>query len=187
MEEVSNIIRILKETRIAINENNPFAMKKLSDQTIHSASIYQDSDNIIVAVLVYSLSKIIQRDHYKEMTGWNEFYNNFIKNIDLAIKALEKNDLIAFRTCIGRIRSSVEKISGNLKDYIRDVFYKAELNKASKIYEHGISLEQTATLLGVSLWDLSSYVGQSTMIESRLNQSMPIKKRIKIAEDIFGK
>ena len=65
-----------------------------------------------------------------------------------------------------------------------DVF-EAEINKAFKIYEHGISSEKTAELLGVSLWDLSSYIGQSSISEAHISMSMPVKKRLKIAEDIF--
>ncbi|MDH3353428.1 MAG: hypothetical protein OEL87_03195, partial [Nanoarchaeota archaeon] len=65
-------------------------------------------------------------------------------------------------------------------------FRKAEINKAFKLYEHGLSSEQTAELLGVSLWDLASYIGQSHISEAKIAISMPIAKRIKIAEDIFG-
>ena len=186
MKEIDNIVRILEETRRAISDNDPYRIKRLSSQTIHSAAVYQDMDNIMVAVLVYALSKIMERDHYREMQGWNEFYKAMLKNIDSAIIALEKDDLERFRTAVGKIRGDVEKISSNLKSYMRDVFYKAEVNKASKLYEHGLSLEQTSHLLGVSLWDLSSYVGQSTISEANANITMPVKQRIKIAEDFFG-
>ena len=186
MKEIDNIVRILEETRRAISENDPYRMKRLSNQTIHSAAVYQDMDNIMVAVLVYALSKVMERDHYREMPGWNEFYKAMLKNLDSAIFALEKDDVERFRTSVGKVRGDIEKISSSLKSYIRDVFYKAEVNKASKLYEHGLSLEQTSHLLGVSLWDLSSYVGQSTISEAHANVSLPIKQRIKIAEEIFS-
>ena len=63
---------------------------------------------------------------------------------------------------------------------------KSRINKASKIYEHGLSMEQTAELLGLNLWDLSSYIGQSPVSEVRLNESIPVEKRIKFAQDIFS-
>jgi len=58
MEEADNIVRILEETQDAIEKEDSFKLKRLSDETIHAATIYQDPDNIIVAVLVYSLGKI---------------------------------------------------------------------------------------------------------------------------------
>jgi hypothetical protein len=186
MKEVDNILRILKETKQAMKDENPFEMKMLSNQTVHSATISQDGDNIIVAVLVYALSKVMQREHYRDMEGWNEFHSALIKNWDLAIHALEGDDPKNFRLAIGRIRNSLNKLSGDLRLYIKEVFRKAEINKAFKLYEHGLSSEQTAELLGVSLWDLASYMGQSSLSEAKVNESMPIRERLKIVEEIFG-
>ena len=186
MQEVDNIIRILKETKIAIGQNNSYQLKQLSNQTIHAATVSQDADNIIVAVLVYSFSKIIERENYREMPGWNEFYKILIKNLELAIKSLEQNKIDESRTHLGAIRNSLNKIEGNLAEYIKDIFRKAEINKAFKIYEHGLSSEQTAKLLGVSLWDLSSYIGQSSVSEAKTSESLSEKQRIKFAEEIFA-
>ena len=186
MKEVENILRILKETKRYFQDDNPFELKNLSNQTIHSATISQDPDNIIVAVLVYALGKTLERENYRSMNGWDEFYNCAVKNLDLAIKFLENGDVEKCRTCLGKIRNSINKISGDLSDYIKDIFYKAGINKASKLYEHGLSSEQTADLFGVSLWDLSSYIGQSFSSEAKRPISMPIKERIKIAERFLG-
>jgi len=186
MKEVQNILRILRETRRNISEDNADEIKNLSNQTIHSAAISQDPDNIIVAVLVYSIGKVMEREHYHTMPGWKEFYSIMIKNLDLAVSALEKDDVEKARTALGKIRESLNKISGDLSIYIRDVFAKARINKAFKLYEHGLSSEQTAKLLGVSLWDMATYIGQSSISNAKASISLPVKKRIKIAEDIFG-
>ncbi len=185
MREVENILRILKKTKRFIEEGNPFELKALSNQTIHSATISQDGDNIIVAVLVYSLGKVLERNHYRNMEGWTEFYNSVTKNLGLAIKAVEGENVDNARIYLGRIRNSLNKIDGDLSRYIKDVFKKAEINKAFKLYEHGLSTEKTAELLGVSLWDLASYIGQSSIGDAKVAISMPVVKRIKIAEDIF--
>jgi hypothetical protein len=185
MEEVDNVLRILTETKKFLIEDRPYELKTLSNQTIHTAAVSQDPDNIIVAVLVYSLSKVLERDKYREMEGYGEFYSAVTKNLESAISSLEKNDVDACRTYLGKIRNSLNKISSDLNRYIKDVFIKAEINKAFKLYEHGISIEKTAELLGVSLWELSSYIGQSTVSEARIAICMPVKERIKIAEDFF--
>ncbi|MFH1521675.1 MAG: hypothetical protein ABIF18_01825 [archaeon] len=186
MKEAENVLRILKEAKRFIEEDNPFELKALSNQTIHSATISQDGDNIIVAVLIYSLGKVLERDHYRNIDGWTEFYNSVTKNLGLTIKSIENNNVENTRIYLGRIRNSLNKISGDLSQYIKDVFKKAEINKAFKLYEHGLSTEKTAELLGVSLWDLASYIGQSSIADAKIAISMPVAKRIKIAEDIFG-
>ena len=186
MEEVENVLRILRETRGFVEGDDAAGLKGLSNQTIHAAAVFQDADNIVVAVLVYSLGKVLSRDNYRSMEGWDEFYKAVVKNLGLAVAALQKNELKSARVYLGRIRNSLNKISGDLSRYIKDVFAKAEINKAFKLYEHGLSTEKTAELLGVSLWDLSSYIGQSNIGDAKFAISMPIEKRIKIAEDIFG-
>jgi hypothetical protein len=186
MKEVRNILRILIETKKAFERDDPFELKNLSNQTIHSATISQDGDNVIVAVLVYSLGKILERSNYRNMKGWEAFYKETIKNLDVAIHSLEKNDIENCRVSLGKIRNFLNKIDGDLGQYIKDVFRKAEINKAFKLYEHGLSLEQTAEILGVNLWDLSTYVGQSTISEAKISISMPIKQRVKMAEEFFG-
>jgi hypothetical protein len=185
MQEGDNVLRILEETELAFQKKDAFALKNLSNQTIHTATIYQDGDNVIVAVLVYSLSKILERSNYREMKGWDIFYKAVIKNLDLTIKALEKGQMDNARIYLGRIRNFLNKIDGDLGQYIKDVFAKAEINKAFKLYEHGLSTEKTAKLLGVSLWDMAGYIGQSHIGDANISVSMPIAKRVKIAEDFF--
>jgi hypothetical protein len=186
MKEIDNILRILQDTKRAVSQGDIHEMKRLSGQTIHTATISQDGDNIVVAVLVYALSKIFEREHYRTMAGWKEFHRIFITNLDIAIAALGKEDIAGFRVAIGKIRNSLNTISGDLKNYTKDIFYKAEVNKAFKLYEHGLSSEQTAKMLGISLWDLSSYIGQSTISEASASESLPVEERIKIAEEMFS-
>jgi hypothetical protein len=184
-EDLSNILNILKETKDAILKEDFQKLGHLSNQTIHSATINQDSLNIIVAVLVYSIHKIMQRKHYREMEGWDIFYESLIKNMDLMIESANNDEIDKVISYAGEIRQVINTISGNLGDYIRDVFRKAEINKAFKIYEHGLSSEKTAELLGVSLWDLASYIGQSSISEAKVIDSMPPEERIKLALNFF--
>ena len=185
MHEQKNILRILKEAKEAIKKEDNIKLKELSNQTIHSASIYQEMDYIMVAVIVYSLSKILERTYYRKNPGWNKFYSEFIKHLDLAAHALEKNNTKKFRYELKRIRKAVNKLTGNFKKNIQDVFRKAEINKASRIYEHGISMEKTAKLLGITLWELAEYSGQTGISDVNLNITLPVKKRIKLVKEIF--
>ena len=78
MKEDENILKILNSTKKAFQNNNSSELKYLSNQTINTASLTQDADNIAAAVIVYSLSKIIERQDYRTLPGWNNFYKKII-------------------------------------------------------------------------------------------------------------
>ncbi len=52
MKEIDNVLRILREAKRFIEEDKANELKSLSNQTVHAATISQDADNIVVAVLV---------------------------------------------------------------------------------------------------------------------------------------
>lgn len=185
MIEKEHILKILKETKSAVAEENIIKLKELSNQTIHTASIEQDPNAIAIAVIIYSLSKIIERKEYTYYKEWPSFYKSYTGNIDRAIKALQEDNIEKFRESIDEIRREMGKLSGKFKKYIQDVFRKAEINKASRVYEHGISMEQTAKLLGITIWELAEYAGQTGISDVHLSVTLPIKERIKQAEEIF--
>ena len=187
MQEKENIIFILEETIKALKKEDVLRLRDLSNRTIHSSSIYGDPDNIAIAVIIYALSKITERQDYKLYPGWKEFMKNNYSCLDSSLLALKRDNIEAFRDSLACLRKGITKISGKLRGYIQDVFRRAEINKASRMYEHGISMQQTANLLGVSLWELAEYAGKTGIGDVNLGITMPIKQRIKIAEEVFEK
>ena len=186
MKERDNILRILKETKQAMQEENYSKIKSLSNQTINTASLTQDPDNIIVAVIVYSLNKIFQNKDKKEFSKKSRFYKKTVRALDYSIEDIEKNNITKFRKDFEKIRKELTKVSGKLKSHIEDVFRKASINKASKLYEHGISMERTASLLGITMYELANYSGQrETPKEVPDSETISAKKRIKTAMDFF--
>jgi len=185
IDERCHIFSVLKKVLQALEKKDYIKIKKLSDRVIHSASIEQDPDVISVAVIIYSLSKLIERDDYRNYKSWLGFYKDYIGGIRDMIKALEKNNIEEFRRQVDFIRGDINKISGDLKIFISDVFRRARINKASRIYEHGISMETTAKILGISVWELAEYAGKTRIGDVNLAVTMPIKQRIKFAEGIF--
>ena len=90
MQEKENILRIFQETKEAINKGDSAIIKNLSNQTINTASLTHDPDNIAVAVIVYSLSKIIEREDYRKLSGWNNFYKTYIAKNKTESKKIRK-------------------------------------------------------------------------------------------------
>ena len=186
MEEKENILRIFRETKEALSRGDAAKIKNLSNQTTNTASLTHDPDNIAVAVIVYALSKILEREDYRSLPGWNNFYKTYMTSINNIVIALEKNDEENFRINIEIIRKSISKLSGKLKNYIQDVFRKASINKASRIYEHGISMEKTAKLLGVTLFELANYAGGKEATDIPETITIGVGSRIKTAMEMFS-
>jgi hypothetical protein len=187
IHEKEHILTVLKNVKKALIEKEYIKIKNLSNQIIHHASIHQDSEIISVAVIIYTLSKILERESYQKEANWNELYSDYVNCINNAIQNLENNDMEKFHSDLEALRKSIQNLSGNLKTYVNDVFRKASINKASRVYEHGISMEKTAKILGISLWELSEYAGKTGIADVNLAVTMPVKQRIKIAEEMFRK
>ncbi|MBU0958958.1 MAG: hypothetical protein KKB31_03355 [Nanoarchaeota archaeon] len=185
MQEKENIQRILEGTLKEIKREDSIRLKELSNKTIHTASISQDPDNIAIAVIIYSLSKIIERVDYRKKPGWDKFYNGIVMEIQHSIDSIKKNDETHLRIHIEGLRKRIGGATGKLKKYIQDVLFKAKINKASRIYEHGISMEKTARLLGITMWDLANYAGQTGIGDVRLGRTMNVKDRIRLAMELF--
>lgn len=185
MHEKENMLNILKKTETALNEEDASKLKELSDQTVHTATVYQDPENIAIAVIIYSLSKLIERRKYRKHKDWKQFIKHYEKSIAKAITFLEQDNERELRKEIKHLRRHMYKLSKNFKKQIQDVFRKAEINKASRIYEHGISMQRTSDLLGISIWELAEYAGATAIAEQELAITMPEAERIKTTQAFF--
>ncbi len=186
MEEVKHIIEVIDNTIKAIKEENFFELKELSNQTIHCALCFQDAGTTTLPVLIYAISKILERRNYIKIKNWDKFISRFISSLSLANTALKQGDNERFDYFIQQARSSLTSMSINLKPYVEEVLQKARINKAGKIYEHGISLGKTAQMLGISQWELSEYTGQGKASENSYNSTITTKKRAAMALEFFS-
>lgn len=184
--EKENAINVLESAAEAIKNRDVIKLKELSNRTIHTASTEQDTDSITIAVLIYSLSKIIERQTQYDSGESDKFCNFSERQIERAVSALKSNDKDLLKNSIQAIMDSLKKFSPNMKKNVDDIFAKAKINKASRIYEHGISMEQTAHLLGITMYDLASYEGQKTDKNEQLFKTSPVRDRIKLAMNFFG-
>lgn len=185
MEEVSHVINVLEETKEAIAREDVLKLKELSNLTIHSASTAQDTGSVTIAVIVYALSKIIERREVFKIINWKVFIKKIDGIISLAIKALKEDKIDKYEKYMALLRKTITSTNLNIKHSIQDVMRKASINKASRIYEHGISLGHTAQILGITEWELSEYAGQTKIPDVKFNVTISVEKRAKLAMEFF--
>ncbi len=186
MEEVSHHISVLKNAKKAVIARDALALSELSNQTIHCAACFQYPGSTAAAVLIYALSKIIERHDYEKVKNWNKVEKRLLSFLELAAKALEDNNEVAFDKYLQQARTALTSASINLKPYIEEVMRKASINKAGKLYEHGLSLGKTAELLGVTQWELSSYAGQGKNQSGKFNETFNVRKRAQLALEFLS-
>ena len=184
MREHDHVIKVLEEAEEAAKLGDIFKLRSLSDQTIHSAAIYQDTDNILVAVIIYSLSKLLERKSNYSDKVFKKYFDYYLKTIEHSKNFIGKNKTELFRDSINEL-AQVKGFSEDIKKNMQDVLQKARINKASRVYEHGISMGATAKLLGISIWELSNYTGQTAISDNKMGETVSVKDRIKNAMEMF--
>ncbi len=175
-----DIISILKSA-IPLLEKDDFAgLIEISNHTTHNASIYQDKYSIQIAVIIYSLSKILERAKIEEMN----ISTDVAKILQSALDYIESDNFEKYDFEIKRVLKFVSEKDEKLPLYVKSVVEKANIAKASRIYSQGISLARTAEMLGVNQWDLMSFVGK-TKISDQEYFPFDVSKRIEFTRKLF--
>jgi len=180
-----DILAVLLESIKALKKKDAVLLDALSNRTIHNASVYQDKDSITTAIIIYALAKLLHRSKHERIKNLDKTLDLILNKLEYAKRDLQEENIGRFRMNLKKVLSLIGKIEKKLKWYIEDVLSKAKIVKASKLYEHGLSIETTAHLLGVSQWDLLSYVGKTKIID-KFPDAIPVEERISKARKIFG-
>lgn len=176
--ELNHLLDVLAQIQQALERSDSFALHQLSDQIIHTASIHQHTDILTVAVVTYSLHRLVTRKERISQKDWNLFVKKCNGELRKASNALREEDLEEFARHLEHAKDLLEiTIGKKMREYVQETLKKASINKAAKIYEHGISLSRTAHLLGLSQWDLMEYVGQRESKDSPYVATIDEKKR----------
>ena len=181
-----NLIRILGKTIEAIRNEDIKQLKDLSNETIHDATVYQDEYSITLAVLIYTLGKMYERDYqYGKFKGWKIFCFDCFRGLEAAKEKLEAGDINGFDAILKNYVSIMDKVHHKLRNYIQDVLRKARISKASRLVEHGLSIGRTAELLGVTRFELMDYVGKTYIADVQENVTIDVAERLRFARGLF--
>ena len=178
-----DLLNILEETLLILRtkeESDVHKLKELSNHIVHNASIFQDEDSISVAVIIYSVYKMIER--YGLRTHIYDVVNAHLKQAE---RLLRKDDMEGYRAAIHSAFKFISKTDKRLKEFIQEVIDKARITKGSKVFEHGISITKAASLMGISEWELANYVGKTTIVDEQMSMT-DVGKRLLLTRRLFG-
>ena len=172
LEDLAKILKSKEGTDVA-------QIKSLSNHIIHNSSVFQDEDSISVAILIYSLSKIIERRQN------NLNFDKILSMLNSGISNLKNNQDENFRKSIKNLFDFVRAIDKKLKLYINEVINQAQIKKGCKLCEHGISVARASQVLGISRWELMHYLGKTTLIDE-FSEPVNASIRLKFARSLFS-
>jgi len=152
-------------------------VRKISNHTIHNASVFQDEDSVSVAVLIYSLSKLMERNSLD--------YSKISSMLKSGLEQIKSNNEEGFRKGIRNIFKYIRSVDNKLKLYIYEVINQAQIKKGCKMCEHGLSVARAAEIMGISQWELMHYLGKTTFLD-RISEPVSVYSRMKIARNLFS-
>ncbi len=150
---------LVSEVLKAVEDEDVLRLAELSDHTIHNASIFQDADSLKFAVVVYALSKSFTRTRGKDRDA-------FLSELRSAKSHLGAKDVAGYRAAMKKVLDHIADRDKKLRPYVMHVLEEAQIKKGSRLYEHGLSMGQTAELMGVTQWELMNYVGKTSIADS---------------------
>lgn len=172
---LNKVIEILKVKE----EKDVLEIKELSNHTIHNASVFQDECSVSIAVVIYALSKIIERNEQ------NLHYHPILKILEKARRALINDEEQNFKFAIRKLFSEISKIDTKLKLYAQEVISQAQVKKGCKLCEHGLSAAKASQIMGVSQWELMGYLGNTKPNDS-FSGVVDVRTRLKFARGLFS-
>jgi hypothetical protein len=180
-----DVLKVIHTSVECIEHEDILALREQSNHTLHNASIYQDKYAITIAVVIYALSKIFERPDYRKTQSWEVFNQSVRKNLQQAEKELHEGNISAYELSIENVLNNIDRLDPKLKHYTQQVLYLAKVNKASRFYEHGLSLGRTAELLGISQWELMDYTGKTGISDVKEARTLKTNKRIELTKQLF--
>ncbi len=174
-----DLIAILAQTKDMLKKGNHVGLKEISDHTIHDASIFQDEDSVSIAVVLYSLFKILQRLPDKILTS------RVVRDIKECLEYLDLDDIAGYRNTVKHMLEMISDKDHKMKLYVEQVINQSGIKKGSKLYEHGISLARAAEVLGVTQWELMGYIGKKKIPELEA-EKYDAAHRLEFARKIFN-
>lgn len=187
-EVCKDIIALLKDAKEALLKYDSKTLSRVSNHTIHCTGLFQSQRALYVAIIAYSLSKIVEKSVVGEQQSgiFNDFINGIAENLDAAVEFIENKDFKKFDNALRSIIKEISEFDKSFSAYIQEIIEFAKVQKGASISEHGISLSSVAKITGVSKWDLMKKVSETKVYEKKESKAVSPRERLTKAKKILG-
>lgn len=178
-------LEFLERIESAFDAQNSFDLKEISNDAGKIAVSSFDKSAAKIAVLAYSLSKMVSKEHIIKNTSWTEAKKHIFDLLHEASALLRKNKHDEFSKKLELLEKIVKKADQQMGNYVRNLWDKAKIKISSTAYAQGLSLSQAAELVDANKAELQNYIG-ITKIHDEEKTGYSMKQRMKVARAIFG-
>jgi len=172
-----DVLDCIFRTLVSIKEEDFSELATISNRTIHNSSIYQDHLSIDIAIVIYSLSKILREKP--------ELAKQFVQLLTHAKELLENNQVDEYHQTIHEILQNIKTIDENIQKYRSHVITQAQIKKGTNLYNHGISVGQSASVMGISQWEMYNYIGKTAIHDDGSDSVENLSKRLHFTKALF--
>ena len=180
----ADLAAILTEAIKGLRHEIVVDFSALSDRCIHCASIFQDPASLQVAVALYASAKIHQRLH-DDVQKQAQVERQLATLFESGLVALQRQDEELFLKTMKKVMDLIRTVDSNIKLFVDEVLEKARLTKGARIFRHGISVQRVADILGISSWELQTYLGKTQIIDEETQREDP-RARLRSAKKLFN-
>ena len=179
------LVKVLQRLKLATISGNSQSLKNIAKYALDSASVFQNKKAISVAVIAYSIVKLIERKKIIQTDIPISVYRDIIRNLEETSKNLVKGDLLQYEKNIRYLFKLIGKLDDHLPVYIEEVVNKAKIKKGFLLHEKGISLSRASHIMGISQWELMDYIGK-TQISEHISKKVDIRSRLNFTKGLFN-
>lgn len=182
---LKDIFKVLKETKEALEAESYEKVQDLSNHVIHNASIYQDKLSLKTAVFIYSLGKVLGLEKFRREEEFSEFMDDIKGKLEEMIRLLKEEKREEFSELLKESIGDVSELDKAFGTHLKKIIIGSKVKKASKIYEHGISLGRVAEILGLTEFELMDYIGPTKVHDLSFFKVDKLKEKYEEARGVF--
>ena len=169
--------KCIRRMRKYFQQRKLIQLKDLSNDCIKEAVMHNDPLYAELAVIAYSLHKLLSKVHIVENKKFPSLQHNVLESLDKSIRAIERHDISGFENSLKNTVKNVNAIDQKMGNYAQKIYDKSKVKMASSAYAYGLSLGKASQLTGAHRKDVQKYIGFTT-IHDELREKIGIKPRV---------
>ena len=160
----------LKEVARLFKQNRVLELRGLSNRLVREAAMEENYAKAELGVIAYALHKLETKEHIAKSQKWRAVKQIISVDLERAEYAASQNDIKLLMQKLKSIIKHIRDTDSELGNFAQNIYEKAKVKQASLAYSYGLSIAQSADLMGADKKDLQSYVGFTKMSDEDSEQ-----------------